>query len=259
MLLSYLVICIVAFVASGLTFFSGFGLGTLLLPAFALFFPLELAISLTAIVHFLNGLFKLGLVGRHANRRVLLRFGIPAIAFSFLGAWLLLRLSGMEPLITYTAFGRQLQVFPVNLIVGLVLFAFVLAELLPRLHEVSFGQKFLPLGGALSGFFGGLSGMQGALRSAFLVKAGLSKEAFVATGVVIACLIDISRLGVYAKPVIADSSMLDYPLLLAAVLAAFAGAFLGNRYIRKLTMHGIQTIVAIMLFLVAVGLIAGLL
>ncbi|MDP4030090.1 MAG: TSUP family transporter [Gallionella sp.] len=204
-------------------------------------------------------MFKLGLVGRHANRRVLLRFGIPAIVFSFLGAWLLLQLFGMGPLIAYTAFGRQLQVFPVNLVVGLMLLTFVLAELLPRLREVSFGQKFLPLGGALSGFFGGLSGMQGALRSAFLVKAGLSKEAFVATGVVIACLIDISRLGVYAKLVIADSSRLDYLLLSAAVLSAFAGAFLGNRYLNKLTMHGIQTVVAIMLSLVAVGLIVGLL
>ena len=34
--MSYLVICSVALLASGLTFFSGFGLGTLLLPAFAL-------------------------------------------------------------------------------------------------------------------------------------------------------------------------------------------------------------------------------
>src|SRR3990167_3688466 len=126
--MEYFFVALTAFLASGLTLFSGFGLGTLLLPAFALFFPLELAISLTAVVHFLNGLFKLCPVGRTANRRVLLRFGIPAIAFSFLGAWLLFRLSGMEPLITYMAFGRQLQVFPVNLVVGLVLLAFVLAE-----------------------------------------------------------------------------------------------------------------------------------
>jgi len=39
--MSYLVVCGVAVVAAGLTLFSGFGLGTLLLPAFALFFPLE--------------------------------------------------------------------------------------------------------------------------------------------------------------------------------------------------------------------------
>src|SRR5690606_23584171 len=36
--MSYLVICTVALLASTLTFFSGFGLGKLLLPAFALFF-----------------------------------------------------------------------------------------------------------------------------------------------------------------------------------------------------------------------------
>lgn len=49
--MTYLIVCMVAFVASGLTFVSGFGLGTLLLPAFALFFPAEHAVALTAVVH----------------------------------------------------------------------------------------------------------------------------------------------------------------------------------------------------------------
>jgi hypothetical protein len=48
------------------------------------------------------------------------------------------------------------------------------------------------VGGILSGFFGGLSGIQGAIRSAFLVKSGLKKEAYIATGVVIACFVDIN-------------------------------------------------------------------
>ena len=34
-----------AFLASGLTLYSGFGLGTVLLPAFALFFPVEVAVA----------------------------------------------------------------------------------------------------------------------------------------------------------------------------------------------------------------------
>ena len=51
-----LVICATAFIGSGLTLVSGFGLGTLLVPVFGLFFPIEVAISLTAIVHFLNSL-----------------------------------------------------------------------------------------------------------------------------------------------------------------------------------------------------------
>ena len=82
--MTFLVICVVAFLASGLTFFSGFGLGTLLLPAFAVFVPVEQAVAMTAVVHFLNGLFKLCLVGRHANQGIVFRFGFPAIAGALL-------------------------------------------------------------------------------------------------------------------------------------------------------------------------------
>src|SRR5688500_8092858 len=169
--MSYLVVIVVTFIAAGLTFFSGFGLGTLLLPTFALFFPAEHAVALTAIVHFLNGLFKLGLVGRHANLGVVVRFGVPAILASLLGAALLVWLSGIEPLATYRILGRDAQLTPVKLVVGGLLLVLGLADLFPRSQGLSFSPRFLPLGGALSGFFGGLSGMQGALRSAFLVRA----------------------------------------------------------------------------------------
>ena len=76
----------VAFGASMLTFFSGFGLGTMLLPVFLLFFPIDLAIAMTAVVHFLNNIFKTGLIGGQAVRDVVLKFGIPALVFAFFGA-----------------------------------------------------------------------------------------------------------------------------------------------------------------------------
>lgn len=257
--MSVLIVCAVALLASGLTFLSGFGLGTLLLPAFALFYPVEQAVALTAVVHFLNGLFKLGLVGRHANFRIVLVFGLPAFAAAFAGAWALLFLSEMKPLVSYSFLGREVLVMPVKLVVGFILLLFSVAELLPRFREMSFSRKYFPLGGLLSGFLGGLSGMQGALRSAFLVKAGLSKEAFVATGVVVACLIDVSRLGVYAQTFLAEKAQLEYCVLAAAVLSAFAGATLGNRYLKSMTMKSIQRIVAIMLLGISVGLMSGLL
>lgn len=257
--MSYLIICTVALLASALTFFSGFGLGTLLLPAFVLFFPIEQAVALTAIVHFLNSLFKLALTGRHADRKVVVRFGLPAIAMSFLGAWVLIYLADIAPLYTYTAFGQLVSVTPVKLVVGVLLLLFAALELFPRFRNLSFGAQYMPLGGVLSGFFGGLSGMQGALRSAFLSRAGLSKEAFIATGVVIACLIDFSRLAIYANALVSARANFDYGLLAAAVVAAFTGAALGNNYLRKMTMPGIQRMVAAMLFLVALGLVSGLL
>ena len=57
-LLPYLILALVAMLASFATFFSGFGLGTLLLPVFALFFEIEIAILATALVHFTTGIFK---------------------------------------------------------------------------------------------------------------------------------------------------------------------------------------------------------
>ncbi len=257
--MSYLIICTVALLASALTFFSGFGLGTLLLPAFALFFPVEQAVALTAVVHFLNGLFKLALVGRHADRHVVLRFGLPAIAMSFLGAWVLVWLAGVAPAFSYSAFGQLVSVTPVKLVVGLLLLLFASLELRPQLRNLSFGAQYKPLGGSLSGFFGRLSGMQGALRSAFLARAGLTKEAFIGTGVLIACLIDISRLAIYCTSLARENARFNYGLLAAAVLAAFVGAAMGNHYLKKMTMPGIQRIVAVMLFLIALGLVSGLL
>lgn len=257
--MSFLVICTVAFLASALTFFSGFGLGTLLLPAFALFFPIEQAIALTAVVHFLNGLFKLVLVGRHADRHVVVRFGLPALVMSFLGAWVLVWLAGIAPVFSYSAFGQLVSVTPIKLVVGLLLLLFASLELLPQFRSLSFGAQYMPVGGLLSGFFGGLSGMQGALRSAFLSRAGLTKEAFIGTGVLIACLIDISRLAVYFTSLARESADFNYGLLAAAVLAAFVGAALGNNYLKKMTMPGVQRVVAVMLFVVALGLVSGLL
>lgn len=257
--MTLIVISLIAALASALTFFSGFGLGTLLLPAFALFYPIEVAVASTAAVHFLNSLFKLGLVGRQADRRVVLAFGLPAIIAAFAGAWLLLRLADLPALFEYSLMGRPTAVLPAKFVVGLLLLVFTLLELVPRLSSITFGPKLLPVGGLLSGFFGGVSGMQGALRSAFLIRAGLSKEAFIGTGVVIACLIDLSRLGVYVPSLIRHGAALDYPVLVTAVIAAFAGAVAGNRYLKKMTLQALQRVVAAMLLIVAAGLIVGLL
>ncbi|HAM09654.1 MAG TPA: hypothetical protein DDY34_05130 [Bacteroidales bacterium] len=82
------VIVLASFFTAILTFFSGFGLGTILMPVFAIFFPIEIAIALTGVVHFSNNLFKIMLAGRNANKEVLLRFGIPAIIASFAGAFI---------------------------------------------------------------------------------------------------------------------------------------------------------------------------
>ena len=251
------IISIVAFLTAILTFFSGFGLGTLLTPIFMLFFPIDIAIGLCGLVHFANNLFKFFLVGKHANMEVLLKFGIPAIIAAFVGSWLLLQISDLEPLFSYSLFGKQLDIFPVKFIIAILLVIFALLDLIPFLSKLEFGKDKLPLGGFLSGFFGGLSGHQGALRSAFLIKAGLSKESFIATGIVVSMFIDFTRLSVYASKITTYTLYENKVLLISATLCAITGAYLGNQLLKKVTLKFIQVFVAVLLLLVALALGMG--
>jgi uncharacterized protein len=241
-----------------LTFFTGFGLGTLLMPVFAIFFPVEVAVALTAIVHLANNIFKLFLTGKKADWAIVLRFGLPAIIGALIGAFLLLRITGLQPLYTYTLYDREFFITPLKLIIAVLLIFFALMESLPSLKKIQFGKDKMIIGGLLSGFFGGLSGHQGALRSAFLVRAGLSKESFVATGVIIACMIDITRLGIYFDRFTKSDLDESKVFLLVATLCAFAGAFLGTLLLKKITFSLIQKIVAVMLMLLAIALGTGL-
>ena len=252
------IVSLAAFFIAILTFFSGFGLGTLLTPVFMLFFPVDLAIALTGVVHFFNNIFKLFLVGKNADKQVLLRFGIPAVIAAIAGAWILLNIIDLNPLFTYHFNGRLIEVYPVKFIISILLIIFALIDLLPSLNKIQFGKKHMALGGALSGFFGGLSGNQGALRTAFLIKAGLSKEAFIGTSVVISCFVDFTRLAVYSTRFIKADLVDNISLVLCATLAAIAGAYFGNKLLKKVTLKSIQILVAVLLIVVSIGLGAGL-
>lgn len=262
------IVAFAALLASALTLFSGFGLGTLLMPVVAIFFSVEVAIVITAIVHLANNLFKVILLGARANRSVVLRFGIPAVIFSFLGALALLWLSNTPALFSYNAFGQQLQVQLLKLVVGILILMFVALELSPGFASLSIDKKYLPCGGVISGFFGGLSGHQGAFRSMFLIKSGLSKEQYIATGVVLAVLVDVSRMLIYgwdlstanysAVGCSGADCALDWTLIIVACLAAFAGAYFGAKLVKKVTIRSIQLLVSATLTLVSLGLISGL-
>lgn len=239
--------------ASLLTFISGFGLGTLLLPVFTLFFPLPIAVLLTAVVHLLNNGLKLGLLWPHVDRQVVLQFGLPAIGGALLGAWALDAVGRMAPLYA----GVRVGVDPLRIALAVLMTAFALAEMLPSLARISFDQRHRSIGGLVSGFFGGFSGHQGALRSMFLLRAGLGKEAYIATGVAIACVVDLTRIPLYlASPV--RTAVLDrWPLLLATTVAAFAGAWIGRRLMPKLTLRSVQLLAAALMLCVAGMLVCG--
>jgi uncharacterized protein len=257
--LEYLFVPLAALLASGLTLFSGFGLGTLLMPVMALFFPLPVAIAMTAVVHLANNLFKAGLLGRHAEGAVLLRFGLPAMLAAFAGAALLGGLASAEPLFSYPLGAREMSVTALKLVIGALITLFAVLELSPAFAALAMERRYLPLGGLVSGFFGGLSGHQGAFRSMFLIKAGLDKEAFIATGVLLAIMVDCARLAVYGASVSVEGGAVNWALVALASLAAFVGAYLGRRLLHKVTLRTVQILVSVMLVVVGLGMMGGVL
>ena len=257
--MDYLLIGLAALIGSALTLFSGFGLGTILLPVFGLFFPIEVAIIMTSIVHFSNNVLKVILFGKNASKKIILYFGIPGIFFAFIGAYCLKLLSKLHPFYTYNLFKHPIEVGFLKLTIGILLIIFSLIEYIPKFKNIEIDKKYLPLGGVLSGFFGGLSGHQGALRSAFLIKIGLSKEVFIATGVVIACLVDLSRLSIYIPNIIVSQANLNFKLLFVATICAFIGVYVGNKILQKTTIKIVQKTVAILLLSYGILLVFGIL
>ncbi len=250
--MEFLIPC-AALVASLLTFISGFGLGTLLLPVLVLFFPLELAVTMTAVVHLLNNTFKFGLLWKHVNRSIVFRFGIPGIIGAWFGAMQLAQWEELPALYQ----GVLRPVSTTRLVIGSLMVVFALLELVPAAKKWSLPTRFLSAGGALSGFFGGLSGHQGALRSIFLLRVGMSKEMFLATGVAIALLVDLTRIPVYLRSMSTELWAQQGWLLLITTGAAMAGALLGKRLLPKITLGGVQLAVAVLLLVIAGGLIGG--
>jgi hypothetical protein len=242
----YLILALLSFFAGGLTLFTGFGLSTILLPVFVIFFPVAIAVPSTAIVHFLNNFYKLFIYFKQINTRILLRFGLPALLASIIGAFLLQKLSRNE---------RNLEI-----ILGILIISISFMEMFPAIRNLKIGIKWAPLGGVISGFFGGLSGHQGLFRSAFLVKSGLSKNSFIATGVGIAVLVDITRLSVYSSTIFTTSiiSSNDFwlPVIISTTSALF-GVSLATDLVKKMTIDVIRNMVFGLIFISGILLVLG--
>jgi len=259
--MEYIIIPFVAFVGSILTFFSGFGLGTILLPAFALFFPVEISIAMSALVHFVNNLAKFKLLYKHTNFDIALIFGASGLIASFAGAKLLSLLSNSNfQQHQILLFNTNTNINLLNLIIGILMIFFALFELIPKLQNLKFAKKLMPLGGVISGFFGGLSGHQGALRSAFLIKANLDKYQFIATGVLISLFIDSIRIITYTTTFSFNPSTANNNstiLIFLSISAAIIGALVGKKFLPKIQINFLQIIIGIGLIGYGVGLIFG--
>jgi hypothetical protein len=231
----HLLILVAAFLTAAFTLLSGFGLGTILTPVFALFYDIKIAVFLVAIVHLLNNLFKLAIFRKHIRFDILKRFGILAIVGSLIGAF-------AQAYLGNAVLKKGL---------GIVLIFLAAKELMPPKFQFRFPKSIDPIGGFCSGLLGGLVGNQGAIRAAFLLNYEISKETFIATGVVIACLIDVVRIPVYLASysgIFAKS----WQLLVSVAVVTFLGTLFGNQLLKRFSFSSFRKLVAYVVILMGI-------
>jgi uncharacterized membrane protein YfcA len=76
----------IVIVASGIGTMTGFGTSTIMVPVMMLFCPVPQTLFFLGIIHFFGNVWKLLLFRQGVQWRLILNFGVPGIAATFLGA-----------------------------------------------------------------------------------------------------------------------------------------------------------------------------
>ena len=232
-----LILCTVI-LASCVGTMTGFGTSTIMVPALLLFYPLPHTLLFVGIIHWFGNIWKLILFRKGFQWKLILSFGIPGIAATFLGASLVFN-------IPTTILSRILGSF----LIIYVIYLFVKSSF--KIKPTLFSGA---CGGALSGFFAGVFGIGGAVRALFLTAFDLPKEVYIATAGAIALFIDTTRLTTYYANGVRLSTLLFWGLLIF-IPASFIGAKIAQRIVDKIPQEHFRKVVAIFLFLVGIKLL----
>ena len=205
------------FFAAALTVPAGFGLATMITPIVFLWLEPHEAVAVVGIVHGSHNAWKLKVLRSSVDYSAVRRYGWAMVVGALLGA----------------ALNTAVEADPLLLIVGVALVVLPLLSMSERWTNVRLPDAEDRIGGFGSGFFGGLTGHQGALRAMFLQKRLPNKTEYAATAAVLALVVDVTRVPVYVA--LEGWQILDAGwLIVGLVLAAVLGVQLGKRWLKKL-------------------------
>jgi uncharacterized membrane protein YfcA len=204
------------FFAAALTVPAGFGLATMITPIVFLWLEPHEAVAVVGIVHGSHNAWKLKVLRSSVDYSAVRRYGWAMVVGALLGA----------------ALNTAVEADPLLLIVGVALVVLPLLSMSERWTNVRLPDAEDRIGGFGSGFFGGLTGHQGALRAMFLQKRLPNKTEYAATAAVLALVVDVTRVPVYVA--LEGWQILDAGwLIVGLVLAAVFGVHLGKRWLKK--------------------------
>ena len=229
----YFELIAVGFLAGMIASVAGFGIGSFLIPLVSIRTGAKIAIALASLPHFLGNGFRFWILKSKVNRKILIRFG------------LLSAVGGLTGALLHTFFVSNLLqiIFALMLVVAGVLGVLQVSE------RLRFGKTSAAVIGLASGFFGGLVGEQGGIRSVALLNFDIEKEAFMATATATALIVDAVRMPVYFLTQSNQVAEFLIIIILSSV-AVIAGTLLGNVILKRIPEGSFKRIVSfLVLFL----------
>jgi uncharacterized protein len=232
-------VVVAAIIAGAVSAVTGFGIGSLLTPVFALSMDTRVAVAAVAIPHVVGTAIRFGLLRGGIDRRVLWSFGLTSAAGGLAGAAL------------YRVASNQW----LNVVFGVLLLFAAASEVTGLARRMRFRGWVAWLAGGLSGLLGGLVGNQGGIRSAALLGFDLPKEKFVGTATAIALFVDGARLPVYIATQHAD--MLErWPAIGLATLGVIGGTLVGSRLLKRVPDVWFRRVLAVVLAILGTVMLA---
>jgi hypothetical protein len=231
------VLTVVAVLSGATASVVGFGIGSLLTPLLAERVGMPTAIAAIALPHAAATALRFWRLRGAVDWSVVRSFGLLSAAGGLAGALLYARLGGRE---------LTLALAGLLLLTG----ASGLTGITTRWHP----SRVAGLLGAVSGFFGGLAGNQGGVRSAALLTFRLPPAAFVATATATGLLVDLARTPVYLWRAGSELLTLWLPLALATA-GVLGGTLLGERVLLGMSPERFRTVVSVAILALGVLLL----
>ncbi|MCU1286230.1 MAG: hypothetical protein JWO13_2580 [Acidobacteriales bacterium] len=216
--LTFQLIFFAALLAGAIAALSGFGIGSILTPLFALHMDTKLAVALVSVPHLIATAARFATLKGSLDRRIFINFGLLSAAGGFSGALLNAYVGGRALTIVFAC---------------LLLFAGI-SGVSGFANRMRFGRRAAWIAGATSGFFGGLVGNQGGIRSAALMGFAIPKEAYVATATAIGLIVDAARMPVYFSAEWHGITS-EWKLVAIATVGVLAGTFGGVHMLKRIS------------------------
>jgi len=220
---------------------AGFGIGSLLTPAIAVTAGAKLAVAAVSIPHAIGTSIRFWRLRRDVDWNIVRSFGVTSAAGGVAGA-----------LLNTWATSRMLEI-----VFGALLVLAGASQVTGFAKRWRLRGALAWLGGALSGFFGGLVGNQGGIRTAAMLGFEVDKRQFVATTTAVALLVDAARVPIFlAYQTHALMALLQ--VIAIASLGVIAGTLFGEKLLARVPEHQFRILVGVLLLTLGVSFLTGM-